>query len=273
MTLNIHNTIKNKLNIYVKNNTIPNIIFHGPNGSGKKTLLEELLILIYGNDQNIKHNCLFVDCARGIGIKFIREELKNFAKTQINYGDFKSIILLNGEKLTIDAQSSLRRCIEIFNHNTRFFIVIEDKFKLLKPIISRFSEIYVPLPIINNQPFNLYNLKKNEELNKITDKKHKDLEKKLISINKKSVNKKKEELFNYVEEIYNKGWSGLDILEYISNNLELLNIDENDVNYLTFLINIEKFKKEIKNEKIIILIILQFYLFRYNIDLENIYIF
>ena len=44
-------------------------------------------------------------------------------------------------KLTIDAQSALRRCIEIYSHNTRFFFIVENKNKLLKPIISRFASI------------------------------------------------------------------------------------------------------------------------------------
>ena len=83
-----------------------------------------------------------MDCARGKGIKFIRDELKFFAKTNIHYSEnkhlFKSIILYNADKLTIDAQSALRRCIELFSHTTRFILVVEDKFKLLNPIISRF---------------------------------------------------------------------------------------------------------------------------------------
>ena len=67
---------------------------------------------------------MYVNCAHGKGIKFIREELKFFAKTNINLKEgeiFKSIVLLNADKLTIDAQSALRRCIELFNHTTRFF--------------------------------------------------------------------------------------------------------------------------------------------------------
>ena len=75
---------------------------------------------------------------------------------------FKSIILSNADKLTIDGQSALRRSIELFSHNTRFFIVVEDKYKLLMPILSRFCEIYLPLPIINNKQVNLhqYRIKK-----------------------------------------------------------------------------------------------------------------
>ena len=94
---------------------------------------------------------MHVDCAQGKGIKFVREELKFFAKSHINITKtniFKTIVMANADKLTIDAQSALRRCIEVYNHTTRFFIVIEDKYKLLKPILSRFCEIFIPAPII-----------------------------------------------------------------------------------------------------------------------------
>ena len=55
----------------------------------------------------IKNYIMTVNCAHGKGIKFIREELKFFARTNINLQEgsiFKSIILLNADKLTIDAQ-------------------------------------------------------------------------------------------------------------------------------------------------------------------------
>jgi len=89
----------------------------------------------------MKNYVMNVNCAHGKGIKFIRDDLKFFARTNIDLQDgniFKSIILLNADKLTIDAQSALRRCIELFSHSTRFFIVVDDKYKLLKPILSRF---------------------------------------------------------------------------------------------------------------------------------------
>ena len=98
---------------------IPNIIFHGPSGSGKRTIVHEFINTIYENDhERIRSFVRYVNCAHGKGIKFIREELKFFAKTHIqsNGGDiFKSIVLLNADKLTMDAQSALRRCIELFN--------------------------------------------------------------------------------------------------------------------------------------------------------------
>ena len=51
---------------------------------------------------------MYVNCAHTKGIRFIRDELKFFAKTNIqitNYVLFKSIVLFNADKLTIDAQA------------------------------------------------------------------------------------------------------------------------------------------------------------------------
>ena len=105
---------------------------------------------------------MFVNCAHGKGIKFIREELKFFAKTNVHFKSgiwFKIIVLINADYLTVDAQSALRRCIEQFSNNTRFFIVIENKNKLLTPVVSRFCEIYIPLVIENGNPVNLHTKK------------------------------------------------------------------------------------------------------------------
>jgi hypothetical protein len=89
-----------------------------------------------------------VNCSHGKGIQFIREELKFFAKTNIQSSaensEFKTILLLNAHHLTVDAQSALRRCIELFSYNTRFIIIVENRNKLLNPILSRFCDIYVP---------------------------------------------------------------------------------------------------------------------------------
>jgi hypothetical protein len=156
-------TAKHKLHSFLHSKQIPNLILHGPSGSGKRTLLSEFLYEVYrrptciegahdteSTDTILKSNVMVVNCSHGNkGIKFIRDEFKFFAKTNIqtNYGvPFKSIVLLNADCLTIDAQTALRRCIELFSHSTRFFIIVKDKHRLLNPILSRFCEIYVPEP-------------------------------------------------------------------------------------------------------------------------------
>jgi len=74
----------------------------------------------------------------------IRDDIKEFAKQNTNNVMFKSIILYDADNLTIDAQYSLRRCIEIYSKNSRFFIVTAYKDKLLGPICSRFIQLYIP---------------------------------------------------------------------------------------------------------------------------------
>ena len=123
--LNIHPDINKKLNYFIENHKIPNIIFHGPSGSGKRVLVNTFIKNIYKNNKKLMDAYVMsINCAHGKGIKFIREELKFFSKTHINNNEgnfFKSIILLNADKLTTDAQSALRRSIELFSHTTRIF--------------------------------------------------------------------------------------------------------------------------------------------------------
>ena len=167
---NNHDHIHAKLDYFIASKKIPNIIFHGASGSGKRTMLNTFLEKIYENDrEKMKKHIMCVECSHGKGIKFIREDLKFFAKSHIqsNHGaNFKSIVLLNADSLTIDAQSALRRCIELFSHNTRFFIAVENKERLLNPILSRFCEIYVSpyvgnpvgVDVVDSMSLELYNI-------------------------------------------------------------------------------------------------------------------
>jgi DNA polymerase III delta prime subunit len=273
MLLNIHESIKQKLEYFKSIHKIPNIIFHGPSGSGKRTIVNDFINDIYNYDrEKIKSLVMSVNCAHGKGIKFIREELKFFAKTHINSngGDiFKSIILLNADKLTMDAQSALRRCIELFSHNTRFFIVVEDKYNLLKPILSRFCEIYVPEPMINGEIVNLYvyNMEKIFNTNDIKKKKIESLKKELIKIKNSKLDI--ETLMLFCEKIYEKGYNALDIL----NLLQKKNFLESKIpieKKYEFLVCFNKIKKEFRNEKIIMLFILNFLFLSSELSLENI---
>lgn len=218
--LPVHENIKNKINYFLETNKIPHIIFHGSSGTGKRTIVYDFINKIYKNDKNkIKQNVMYVNCAHGKGIKFIREELKFFAKSNIqsNSGvDFKSIILMNADFLTIDAQSALRRCIELFSYNTRFFIIVENKHKLLNPILSRFCEIYVSDYITNGNVVNLhqYNLNKNIDIKSHYDEKYEYILSKLQNL-KKISEIKHTHLVDLSSDFYENGISCLDIMEFI----------------------------------------------------------
>ena len=264
MTENLHDNIYNKLDYFIKIKKIPNIIFHGASGSGKRTIVYNFISKIYENDKKqMKKLTMFVDCAHGKGIKFIREELKFFAKTNINSNNgnlFKSVILLSADKLTIDAQSALRRCIELFSHNTRFFIVVEDKFKLLRPILSRFCDIYIKNPLHNEVSINLHceNILKTYDTKKTDVVRKQTLKKFLTTKNPKC-------LFSLAEKLYEKGFSGIDIMEYIKKTWDNSNPEKHKL-----LLFLHKIKRDFRNEKVFIFLVLNFLLIRSELDLENI---
>jgi len=272
MSLYIHQNIKEKLDYFHEIHKIPNIIFHGPSGSGKRSIVNEFIHKIYDNDRDrIKSFVMYVNCSHGKGIKFIREELKFFAKTHINCNggnNFKSIILLNADKLTMDAQSALRRCIELFSHNTRFFIVAEDKYSLMKPIISRFCEIYVPEPVVNSQTVNLYKYNLNEVFNMkdIKSQKYYALSKELIKINNKITI---HDLMILCTRFYEKGYSGLDILTLLENPKFLENLISIEKRY-ELLVCFNRVRREFRSEKLLILFILNFIFLSSELCLENI---
>jgi hypothetical protein len=255
--LNIHETIINNLNYFIETNKIPNILFYGKSGSGKKTLVHLFLKRLY-NDQISSNNVMFVNCAYGKGIKFIRNELKFFARTNLLQNElyhvhFKSIVLLNADKLTNDAQSALRRCIELYSHNSRFFMVAEDKYKLMKPILSRLCDINVSI----QEPMNLhvfhiqqtYNFQSYNKPRNVWLKKEMDV----LFSTQKEINL--EWLKEKCDLYYEKGYTAEFIMQMIQkyNLIEQLHLPSQKV--FDFLIEYNHAKKEIRNEKILMLFI------------------
>ncbi len=266
MSLNIHKNIIKKLDFFVESKKIPHIIFFGPSGSGKRYILNYLINNIYNKDKTmIKEYCMFVNCAHGKGIRFIRDELKFFAKSNIqnrNGTIFKSIILFNAGNLTTDAQSALRRCIEKFSHTTRFFIIVENTDSVLKPIISRFCNIHIPHPVINNKTMNLHKYnQKNVDNSKYFIERSKYLKNIILEKGNYKTIKKCDSL---ALTLYEKGYSAMNVIKII----ETMDFD-NEIKY-NLLIYFDKIRKEFRDEKTLLIIILFFISMRKKIQLENI---
>ena len=267
--MNQHNSaILDRFRRFVSENKIPHVLLCGESGSGKRTLVSSFVSMIYqDNPTLIKSRVMYVNCNHGKGIRFIREDIKFFAKSQYNksdYGNVKLIILYNADKLTTDAQSALRRCIEQFSHSTRFLMVVRDKFMILGPILSRFCEITVKRPIINNIPENLHT--------HYLEQKYKPLDPGIIinwiynsisHLHKLSGNVLDVEIIKTATNIFENGYSGLDLMLYIES------IETNKLDNLQLLVLIQKIKNEFRNEKLFIMTILHF-MFRSKVELKNI---
>jgi hypothetical protein len=211
---------------------------------------------------------MMVNCAHGKGIKFIREELKFFAKTNIQSNNgvmFKTIVLLNADYLTIDAQSALRRCIELFSYNTRFFIIVENKQKLLNPILSRFCEIYIPEHIETGKILNLHQL----SINRNYKGSLKD-EKSIEWVNNKMTELVSSEithslLTDVANEWYENGFSCLELLDWVKTTPRFTEAEK--ANYCMCF---DKVKSEFRCEKLLLLYLFDFLFLRSNKDIKNV---
>lgn len=292
---NLHKNIIEKLDYFYEKNQIPHIIFYGSSGSGKKTLVYKFIGKIYDNDkQKMKNNVMFVNCSHGKGIKFIRDELKFFAKTNLQSNNgvkFKSIVLFNADSLTNDAQSALRRCIEIFSYNTRFFIIVENKHKLLNPILSRFCEIYVPEyipemsetnkigasnhPVIEN--LHQYHLKKKFNTINMDNEKQKwfctmlnDIQTHFTTVGHNKQNKIDEcshdFLLNICTSIYENGYSCLDLMYFVNRSTFWTEFHKSNI-----LMCFHKIKSEFRCEKLLLFYMLDFIYLREDVNIENIF--
>lgn len=309
MTLpDFHTNIHNKLSVFIRNRKIPNIIFYGPHGSGKTYILNKFIHSIYGGDKTaIKNYVMRANCAHGKGIRFIREELKFFAKTNIDFKEgaiFKSVILTNADKLTIDAQSALRRCIELFSSSTRFFIVVQNKDSLLKPILSRFCDIYIPPPVIctptsaddleaateaapcshvnlhtyfADQACDTYKIIKSRDssLHELIRVHPSYMEDAADAADAATTGDATDATLPTVDEyvkildisviLYEQGYAALDIIDFIHTYPKM-----NELKRYELLIMFDKVRKEFRNEKLLILYLLHFVVFRCKMSLENI---
>jgi hypothetical protein len=113
---------------------------------------------------------------------------------------------------------------------------VEDKTKILKPILSRFCEIYVDDP-----HGNLYQHAKTFSFDK-----YKNTHKETL---KRELQKMDENLVEFSEKLYDKGFSCLDILNYIDKK----KIHDKDNILMIF----HKIKRDIRSEKFLMLFLLQ----------------
>lgn len=221
--LDIHQEIKYKLDCFLKNNNVPHLLFYGPHGSGKKTLVNNYVNKIFPNYEQRRQNVMKINCALGKGIQFIREDIKQFAKSHIySSNKFKIIMLYNADRLTVDAQSALRRCIEVFSNTTRFFVVVESKHQLLRPILSRFCDIYVYFPLVDNKSVNLHKYFKSKNQKSLTNY-HKYLKNRTSQFNRimTQSNMETTNLYKFSDDLYKKGFSSLDIINHYKTSNEI----------------------------------------------------
>ena len=123
------------LKSWIKQGSIPNMLFAGSAGVGKTTVALALARDLFGD--NWRYNFQETNASDARGIDVVRGRIKDFARMKPLGASFKIIFLDESDSLTPEAQQALRRTIENFSEATRFILSANYSSRIIEPIQSR----------------------------------------------------------------------------------------------------------------------------------------
>lgn len=128
--------VTSRLKNYVKESSMPHLLFAGPAGIGKTTSALALAREMFG--ELWKHNLHELNASDERGIDVVRGKIKEFARTApLGEKGFKIIFLDEADALTGAAQAALRRTMEKYSRTCRFVMSCNYSSKIIDPIQSR----------------------------------------------------------------------------------------------------------------------------------------
>ena len=123
---------------------IPNITIAGPPGVGKGTLIEVL------RHESPDIDIMKINGSDDTGVDVVRTKIKPYAEGMGLNGQVKIVYLNEADRLTINAQDSLRDLIEKTHDITRFILLCNYPERLTKELLSRCPLIIIPDPPIKD---------------------------------------------------------------------------------------------------------------------------
>ena len=124
-----NDTLKSKIEIYLKNGDVPHLLLYGKAGTGKTTLAKIVT-------NNIDCDYLYINASDENNVDTVRTKIRDFASS-IGFRKYKVIILDEADYLTPNAQAALRNLMETFSRSTRFILTCNYVEKIIDPIQSR----------------------------------------------------------------------------------------------------------------------------------------
>ena len=130
--------IVKRLKQFVKDRSMPHLIFAGPAGTGKTTSALCMVRELYGRKMAPNITFLELNASDARGIDVIRTYIKDFAKARPPRDiPFKTLILDEADNMTAPAQQALRRTMEKYTKNCRMILICNYSNKIIPPIQSR----------------------------------------------------------------------------------------------------------------------------------------
>ncbi|MDP3066722.1 MAG: replication factor C small subunit [Methanobacteriaceae archaeon] len=124
-----------RLERYVEEKSMPNLMFTGPAGVGKTTTALALTKAVLG--EYWKQNFLELNASDARGIDTVRNDIKSFCRLKAVGAPFRIIFLDEVDNMTKDAQHALRREMEMYTKTSSFILSCNYSSKIIDPIQSR----------------------------------------------------------------------------------------------------------------------------------------
>ena len=123
---------------WIKEESIPNLLFSGEAGTGKTTLARVLI-----NELNVQdYDVLEINASRENSVDVVRNKILSFVQT-MPFGKFKVVLLDEADFLSPSAQASLRNDIEAYNATVRFILTCNYAHRVIPALKSRCHEFNI----------------------------------------------------------------------------------------------------------------------------------
>ena len=131
-------TQREQIEYFIKEKSIPHLLFTGPAGTGKTTLAK---ILVNSLDID-PYDFLQVNASRDNGVEFLKSKIEGFVST-MPFGDLKIVLLDEADYLSHNAQAILRGLMETYQSQARFILTANLAHKIINPLKSRCTQIVI----------------------------------------------------------------------------------------------------------------------------------
>jgi DNA polymerase III delta prime subunit len=129
---------KNQIDGWIKQQSIPHLLFSGSAGIGKTTLAKILF-----NELDIDPlDILEINGSRTNSVDDVRNLITNFVQ-MIPFGDFKVVLLDEADYLSVNAQAALRGVMEEYHSTARFLLTCNYPHKIIPAIHSRCQGFHI----------------------------------------------------------------------------------------------------------------------------------
>jgi len=149
-------SIKNKVEDYLQQGSIQNLLLHGVAGTGKTTLAKLIT-------NNLNCDLLYINASDERGIDTIREKIIPFASS-MGFGGIKIVILDEADYITPQAQATLRNTMESFSGNTRFILTCNYLERIISPLQSRCQTLEIKPPSKQDVAYRCVDICKEEKV-------------------------------------------------------------------------------------------------------------